>query len=52
MQYQGNQLVGEDIQSQGHSFRIKYAYSGGRLVSANCEKDTTLDDRARQVTFR
>ena len=28
------------------------AYNAGRLVSANCDKAASLDDRSRVVTFR
>ena len=51
MQYQDGRLVSEDIQSQGKTSRIRYTYSGDRLVSANCDKDPTIDGRSRQVTF-
>lgn len=52
MQYQDGRLVGEEIQSQGKTSRIRYTYNAGRLVSANCDKDASLDDRSRVVTFR
>lgn len=52
MHYEEDRLVAEDIQSGGKSSRIKYNYNGGRLVSANCSTDSTLDDRSRQVSFR
>ncbi len=52
MEYQDGQLVGETVESAGKSSKIKYTYNGGKLVSANCEKDLTLDGRSRQVTFR
>lgn len=52
LQYQDGRLVAEDIQAQGKSSHVKYAYTGGRLVAATCDKDPTLDDRSRQVTFR
>jgi hypothetical protein len=52
MEYQDGRLVGETIGNGGKSSKIKYTYNGGKLVSANCEKDLTLDGRARQVTFR
>ncbi len=50
--YQDDRLVSEEVHSQGKTSRIKYAYNGGRLVSAACDKDASLDDRSRQVTFR
>ena len=52
LQYQDGRLVGEEIQSQGKTSRIKYSYNTGRLVSATCDKDASLDDRSRQVIFR
>ena len=52
MEYQGGRLTGETVESAGKSSRIKYTYNGGKLISANCEKDMTLDGRSRQVMFR
>lgn len=52
MRYEEDHLVSEEIQSGGRSSRIKYNYNGGRLVSAICSTDPTLDNRSRQVTFR
>jgi len=52
LQYQDNRLVSEEIQFQGKSSRIRYNYNGGRLVSAASDRDPSLDDRSRQVTFR
>ena len=52
LQYQGNQLVSEDVQFQGKSSKVKYTYNGGRLATAVSEKDPSLDDRSRTVTFR
>ena len=52
MEYQDARLVSEQIQSQGKSWRIKYNYTGGKLTTANCDRDPSLDDRSRQVTFR
>ncbi len=52
MTYQDSRLVGEEIQAQGKSSRIKYVYNGGRLISATCDKDPSLDDRSRQIFFR
>jgi tetratricopeptide (TPR) repeat protein len=52
MEYQDGRLVSEQIQSQGKSWRIKYNYAGGKLAAANCDRDPSLDDRSRQVTFR
>jgi len=52
LQYEGGRLVSEEIQAQGKTSHIKYVYNGGRLVSATCDKDPSLDDRSRQVFFR
>jgi hypothetical protein len=52
MEYQDGRLASEQIQSQGKSWRIKYSYTGGKLAAANCDRDPSLDDRSRQVTFR
>ncbi len=52
MEYQGGRLVSEQIESQGKTWRIKYNYSGGKLAAALCDRDPSLDDRSRQVTFR
>ena len=51
-QYQDNRLVSEEIQFQGKISRIRYNYNGGRLASAVSDRDPSLDDRSRQVTFR
>jgi hypothetical protein len=52
LQYQENRLVSEEVQFQGKSTRIRYIYNGGKLVSAAADRDPSLDDRSRQVTFR
>ncbi len=52
LQYQDNRLVSEEVQFQGKSTRIRYTYNGSKLVSAAADKDPSLDDRSRQVTFR
>jgi hypothetical protein len=52
LEYQDGRLVAEQIQSEGKTSHIKYSYNGDRIASANCDKDPTLDDRSRQVTFR
>jgi hypothetical protein len=52
LEYQDNRLVAEEIHGGNKNSKIKYVYNGGRLASAVCDKDPTLDDRARQVTFR
>jgi len=52
LQYQDNRLISEEIQFQGKTSKIRYNYNGGRLVSAVSDRDPSLDDRSRQVTFR
>jgi len=52
MDYQEGRLVSEQIQSQGKTWRIKYTYTAGKLTAAVCDRDPSLDDRSRQVTFR
>jgi hypothetical protein len=52
LQYQDNRLLSEEVQFQGKSTKIRYNYNGGRLVSAAADRDPSLDDRSRQVTFR
>jgi hypothetical protein len=52
LQYQDNRLVSEEVQVQGKTSRIRYNYNGGRLASAVSDRDPSLDDRSRQVTFR
>jgi len=51
LQYQDGRLVSEEIQGQGKASRIRYNYTGNRIVSAICDKDLSLDGRSRQVTF-
>jgi len=52
LQYADGRLVGEEIKSQGKISHIKYIYNGGRLATADCDRDATLDDRSRKVSFR
>jgi hypothetical protein len=52
MQYQEGRLIGEDIQGSGRASKIKYVYNAGKLVSAECANDQTLDGRSRKVAFR
>ncbi|MGA2119972.1 MAG: hypothetical protein ABSH56_35195, partial [Bryobacteraceae bacterium] len=52
MEYQGARLVSEQIRTEGKTWRIKYNYNGGKLAAAICDRDPSLDDRSRQVTFR
>lgn len=49
--YQDNRLIGEEIRSQGKTSKIKYEYRGSVLVSADCDKDESLDARSREVFF-
>jgi hypothetical protein len=49
--YQENRLMTEEVHSRGKVTHIKYTYNGDQLVSADCEKDESLDGRSRQVTF-
>src|SRR5262249_7994135 len=51
LQYQGGRLVSEEIHGQGKPSHIVYKYNANRLISAECDRDITLDDRSRQVTF-
>jgi hypothetical protein len=50
-QYQGERLIGEEIRAGSKTSRIKYTYAGNQLVSAECDKDESLDNRSREVTF-
>jgi hypothetical protein len=49
--YQDNRLVLEEIQTRGKTFRIRYIYKGDQLISAECDKDESLDGREREVAF-
>ena len=51
MQYQDGKLVAEEVQGPGKAARIKYTYSGNRLVSAESTNDPSLDNRSRKVGF-
>ena len=51
MQYDGGRLISEEIQGEGKSSHIKYVYKANRLVSANCDHDSSVDGRSRQVFF-
>jgi hypothetical protein len=50
-QYQENRIAGEEIRWAGKVSHIRYVYSGGQLVSAECEKDESVDGRSRKVAF-
>jgi hypothetical protein len=50
-QYLQDRLVGEEIRAGMKTSKIKYVWKGAQLVSAECEKDETLDNRSREVTF-
>jgi hypothetical protein len=49
--YLNGRLMSEEIRAQGKTSKITYKYNANRLVSAECDRDVTLDDRSRQVTF-
>jgi hypothetical protein len=49
--YQDNRLVGEELKAGSKISRIKYLYDGATLVSAECEKDESVDNRSREVFF-
>jgi hypothetical protein len=51
MQYVQDRLVGEEFRMGQKDGKIKYVYNGAVLVSAECEKDESLDNRSREVTF-
>jgi hypothetical protein len=51
MQYVQDRLMGEEFRMGQKDGRIKYVYNGAVLVSAECEKDESLDNRSREVTF-
>lgn len=51
MQYVDGKLVAEDIQGAGKPSRIKYAYAGNRLVSAESTNDASSDNRSRKIAF-
>jgi len=52
MQYAAGRLVSEEIQGAGKASRIKYTYTGNRLVTAESTNDMTLDNRSRKIAFR
>lgn len=51
MQYQNDRLMGEQIRAGQKDAKIKYEWGAGGLVSAECDKDETLDNRSREVFF-
>ncbi len=51
MQYQQDKLMGELFHFGQKDGKIKYVWSGATLVSAECEKDESLDGRSREVFF-
>ncbi|MBZ5581063.1 MAG: hypothetical protein LAQ30_02455 [Acidobacteriia bacterium] len=51
LRYDGGKLVSEDISYGAAKSQIEYKYSGGRLVSASCRQDPSLDNRERRVEF-
>lgn len=52
MNYQEGLLRSEDVVFQGKTAKITYKYNGSTLAGAVCDRDPSLDDRSRQVTFR
>ena len=52
MQYQDGRLIGEEIEGSGRRSKIKYVYNGGKLISAECTTDATVDGRSRKVAFK
>jgi tetratricopeptide (TPR) repeat protein len=51
MTYAQDKLMGEEIRAGQKDSKVKYLWNGGALVSAECDKDETLDNRSRTVTF-
>lgn len=51
LRYPQGRLAAEEIRSGGKSSMIRYVWKGDTLVSAECEKDETLDGRSRKVVF-
>ncbi len=51
LQYQQDRLVGEEFHAGQKDGKIKYVWNGSTLMSANCEKDESLDNRSREVFF-
>lgn len=51
IKYNGAEIVGETIRTQGRTSKIEYKYQGGRLAEADCDADPSLDSRSRHVTF-
>ncbi|MBA3975740.1 MAG: hypothetical protein C0504_16160 [Candidatus Solibacter sp.] len=51
LRYQQGRLAGEEIRAGGRSSSIKYNWKDGQLVSAECDKDESLDNRSREVFF-
>jgi len=51
LNYVQDKLMGEEIKAGQKDSKIKYVWNGGSLVSAECDKDETLDNRSRNVVF-
>jgi hypothetical protein len=49
--YQSGHITSEEIHTGGKTSYIKYVYKGAVLVSAECDKDETIDNRSREVFF-
>ena len=51
MNYQQDRLAGEEFHFGQKDGKIKYVWNGAVLVSAECGKDESLDNRSREVFF-
>ena len=51
LRYQQGRLIGEEIRTAGKTSSIKYNWKADQLVSAECDKDMSLDGRSRDVFF-
>jgi hypothetical protein len=51
LRYQQGRLAGEEIRAGGKTSSIKYNWKADQLVSAECDKDESLDNRSREVFF-
>lgn len=51
LRYVQGRLTGEEIRAGGKSSSIKYNWKADQLISAECDKDESLDGRSRDVFF-
>ena len=51
LQYQQDRLMSEEFRAGQKDGKIKYVWNGATLVSAECDKDESLDNRSREVFF-